>query len=103
MGVQPDHPQPLHHVDRARDVVDREAELGIDLPGLDEGMRGRLDPGRHTQHHLLALGRDALQPLDLVERVDDDRAHPAVHGVTELGLGLVVAVQVDAFGRETAL
>ena len=60
-------------------------------------------PGRDAHEHLLAAaarrGR-RLQPLDLLERVDDEVADADVEAELDLGHRLVVAVEVDALGRE---
>ena len=58
-------------------------------------MGRRLDPGGHPDQHPLGAVEQPIGQLDLVERVEDQVADPGVEGVAELGLGLVVAVQVD--------
>jgi hypothetical protein len=78
--------------DRARHVVEAEPELRVLLAGLDVGVRGRLDAGRHAHHHPCA---PTAQPLDLVEGVDHDVPHSRLERVVELGGRLVVPVEVD--------
>ena len=60
-----------------------------------------LDPRRHADQDALAGARgDSLEPVDLVERVDDHVTDPGGERRLEVGLGLVVAVHVDPLGRE---
>src|SRR5919201_62507 len=54
--------------------------------------------GARTLHRAL---RQSVRQLDLVERVEDQMADARLEGVPELGLGLVIAMQVDA-GRVEA-
>ena len=62
------------------------------------------DPrGDAQQDALRAPGGDSLEPLDLVERVDDDVADAGVDGLLELGVALVVAVHVDPLGVEAGV
>ena len=56
--------------------------------------------GDAQQHLLGPAGGDPLEPVDLVERVDDDVADAAGQRVLQLGRGLVVAVHVDPLGIE---
>ncbi len=50
-----------------RATLDRKAELGIELPGGDEGMGGRLHTRGHPDEHRLA---DAPARADAVEQSD---------------------------------
>ena len=102
MGVEAGQLERADSLDRARHVVDGETELRVLLAGRDEGVRVRPDARRDAQHDLLT-GRDSLEPLDLVERVEHDMADALGARVLELLLRLVVAVQVDPLGREPAL
>ena len=64
------------------------------------GPHTRCDP----QHHLgreAVLGMQADQAVQLVERVDDDPADPISTRHTQLGLGLVVAVENQPISRDT--
>jgi fermentation-respiration switch protein FrsA (DUF1100 family) len=53
------------------------------------------DARRHAEEHALPRG-EALQALQLVEGVGDHVPHACLHGLADLLLGLVVAVEVDA-------
>ena len=98
--VQPDQLERLalpQAGDRGRRLGDREAELRVGLPGRDLVMGVAGDAGGDPDQHLLAsvkLGRDLLEPLELVERVDHDVADACVERRAQLGDGLGVAVQV---------
>ena len=63
-------------------------------------MGGGLDPGRDPDQHLLGAVEQPLGQLDLVEGVEDQVADAGLERVAELGLGLVVAVHVDALRVE---
>ena len=85
----------------------REAELLVLVGGGDELVGVRLDAdGRADEHrHRRAAGRhpgrgERHQPVDLVERVDDDVPDAGVDGQLQLDDRLVVAVQRDPLGRE---
>ena len=85
----------------------REAELLVLVGGGDELVGVRLDPdGRTDEHrHRGAAGRhpglrQRHQPVDLVERVDDDVPDPGVDRQLQFHDRLVVAVQGDPLGRE---
>src|SRR5699024_4114094 len=80
-----------------------EAELLVLVRGGDELVRVRLDARGHPQHDPGAQaqpGGDLVDLVDLVERVDDDAAHPRLEGAADLRGGLVVPVQGDAGGGE---
>ena len=85
---------------------DREAELGVLLPGADEFVGMGLDPGRHPDEHLRAFRRgrtrleEAAEAGDLVERVHDDAADAHLERRGELVGRLVVAVQDEPIGRD---
>ena len=90
-------------LDRLLDLAERDAELAVDLAGLDVGVCRRLDSGRDAHQRARAVGRhDPVEAVDLVERVDDDVADASGDRLLELGVGLVVAVHQDALGRESA-
>ena len=61
---------------------DREAELLVLVRGGDVLVGVRLDAGGHPDHHPRrcspARAVTVLEPLDLVEGVDDDPAHPGL-------------------------
>ena len=79
-----------------------ETEFRIVLAGLDELVGVDLDPGGDPGQHLgtaRGRGHQALEPVDLVERVDDDAAHAHLEGGGELGIGLVAPVQDQPIGR----
>ena len=84
---------------RARHVVEAETELRVLLAGLDVRVRRGLDPGSDPQQHASAA---PAQPLDLVERVHHYVSHTDLERVVELGLALVVAVEVDPPRLEAA-
>ena len=80
-----------------------EAELLVLVTGGDELVGVRLDADGHPHHdrgHDAELGRDGGDPVDLVERVDDDPPHPVGQRLADLGGGLVVAVEADPLRRE---
>ena len=60
--------------------------------------------GDPDQHLLAApaLAGDPLEPVELVERVEHDVADAGVERLAQLGVGLGVAVQVDARRVEAA-
>ena len=99
--MEPHELQVADPVDGARYVVHAEAELRVDLAGGDVVVRGGRDAGSDPQEHALPR-RHPLEPLELVERVDDDVADAGVERLAQLVLALVVAVQVDALGRASA-
>ena len=105
VGVEADQlevvrgPHPLHRP-LGEPVGEAEAELGVELPGLDVVVGGGLDPRGHPDQHPLGAVEQPVGQLDLVERVEDQVADAGVERVAELALGLVVAVQVDALGIE---
>ena len=80
-------------------VLDREAELRVELPGRDVVVGVRLDAGRDAQLGLDAapFRHHAAQQLELVGPVDDDRA-ARFRREGELFGGLVVAEEVDPVG-----
>ena len=69
-------------------------------------MRVHLDAGRHPYQDLgprptgCGLFAQASETDDLVEGVDDDPTHAQLEGPGQFGLGLVVAVQHQAFRRD---
>ena len=78
-----------------------EAELGVVLTGADELVGVGLDPGGDAQEdlrHRQALGHQGLEPVQLVEGVDDDPADALGQGSTQLVGALVVAVQHQTVG-----
>ena len=100
VGVQPDELQVgglAYPLDRllGEPVGQPEAELGVELPGLDVVVGGGLDPRRDPDQHALRPLEQPLGALDLVERVEDQMPDARLEGVAEFRLGLVVAVQVD--------
>ena len=63
------------------------------------------DAGRHPEQDLLGRaerGDDPLEPRHLVERIEHDVPHPGVERLSQLGLGLRVAVKVDPGRIEAA-
>ena len=98
MGVEPADLEPgrLAALHRRRQGRERDPELRVLLAGGDLLVGVRTDPGGDPQQNPLAApGCEPFEPLDLVERVDDDVADPGLERGEELGLGLVVAVHVD--------
>jgi hypothetical protein len=57
------------------------------------------DPHEHRLHDPVVAG-DAVEPGDLVERVEHHRADPGGHRLVQLGGRFVVAVQGDSLRRE---
>jgi hypothetical protein len=85
--------------DRLRRGGEVHAELRVGPAGGDARVRVRRDAGGDAQEDPLGpAGRahERLEPLDLVEVVDDDVADPRLDGLAQLAVGLRVAVQVDA-------
>ncbi len=104
-------PRQLHGVglgDPQRGLAGRavrhgEPELRIVGAGGDVLVGVRLDAGRDPHQHARggeAVGHEALDPVELVEGIDDDAADALLEPGPQLGLGLVVAVVDDAGGRE---
>jgi hypothetical protein len=60
----------------------------------------RPDPGRDADEHVLRAVEEAVEALDLGERVADHVPDSGRDRAAKLGLGLVVAVQVDAVRLE---
>ena len=82
-------------------LVQRDAELGVLLAGDDVVVGVGPDAGGDPVEdlHLLSVpGADGLQQGQLLEAVDDDAAHAALHRQLQLGGQLVVAVELDALG-----
>ena len=64
------------------------------------------DAGSHPDQHPLpraALGREPLEPLEVVERVEHDVPDARLERLAQLLLGLGVAVQVDPGRVESRL
>ena len=81
---------------------DGETELGVVLAGGDELVGVGLDAGRDAhecRRHLARGCVDGLDPVDLVEAVDDDAGHPGIERSLQLGTRLVVAVQHQVRAR----
>src|SRR5665647_2479842 len=80
-----------------------EAELAVLLTGLHRIVRRGAHAGSDADKDLLApaAGRGGgFEPFDLREGVDDELPDPGVEPGLDLGHRLVVAVEVDALGRE---
>ncbi len=61
-------------------VAEVEAELGVVLTGGDELVGVRVHPGGDASEHRWrrqAFGVQCVEPIELVEAVDDDVAHTA--------------------------
>ncbi len=63
----------------------------------------RGDADQHLLAPVAGFGRDALQDVELVQRVDNDVADARGERFAELGRGLRVPVEVDPRGVEAAL
>ena len=89
----------------ASPVGDREAELLVLVRGGDVLVRVRLDAGGDPHHHAArpspASSAISRQPLDLLERVDDDPPDAGLDRAPQLGDRLVVAVEADPGRVET--
>ena len=85
---------------RRQPVLEPEAELRVELAGLDVVVGRGLDPGRDPDQHPLRFVEQALAALDLVEGVEDQVADAGPGREEDLLVGLVVAVHVDAGGVE---
>ena len=83
-------------------VLQAEPELRVVGAGLDVLVRVRFDAGRHAHEHgrRRAVVGEQLEPVELVERVDDDPADTGLERGAQLVGRLVVAVEHDALGRE---
>lgn len=71
------------------------------MRGGDELVGVRLDADGHPDLYALPLAeplRDVRDPDDLLERVEHDPPDSGLDGALDLGDGLVVAVEGDAFG-----
>ena len=83
-------------------VAEVEAELRVVLAGGDElvgvGVHAGRDPQQHVGHRTDAFGAQRVEPIELVERVDDDVAHPPRDRLPQLGDALVVAVHHTGAG-----
>ena len=81
-----------------------EPELRVLLAGAHELVGVRLDARRHAHEDRdgaagTAVPRHGAEPVQLVERVDDDPADARLHGAAQLRGVLVVAVQHQPVGR----
>ena len=87
---------------------DREAELGVVMAGGHVLMGLGLDPGGDPEQHLgggaaggaQAGGGQGVEPVELVETVDHDAAHPGLDGLAQLIDRLVVAVEHQPVGGD---
>ena len=86
--------------DRVAGVVGHQPELGAGVPRRLRRVGGGLDTGDDTDKAWLLTARrhDALQPVDVVEVVDDHEPDAALDRKFEFLVGLGVAVQ-DQVGR----
>src|SRR5690606_27790200 len=69
--------------------------------GRDEHEGAGLDPDRHADHHRrddAEPGSGGLDPLDLIETVDDDLAHTVGECLLDLRATLVVAAHPNSLG-----
>ena len=87
-------------LDRAgREAVgESEAELRVELTGLDVVMGPCLDPRRHPDQDLLLPpggGTEPVEALDLGDRIADHMADAVLDHLAQFGRRLVVAVHVD--------
>lgn len=91
-------PQGRRHEPGGLAGLNGHAELAVDPPGVD-GLEGvGVNPRGHPEEDPLpdAPGPGGLvQPVQLLEVVHDEAAHPAVQGVGDVLVGLVVAVEVE--------
>ena len=99
--VDPGMSERLLHGRPGLAVLDREAELGIELAGRDEVVSIRLDAGRDAQLglDLAALRHRSQEELEFIGAVDHDRA-ARPHRQCQLLGGFVVAEEVNSVGRE---
>src|SRR5207245_5900088 len=82
---------------------DGRPELAVERPGDEVGMRFYSDSRRDAQPDRLrppAAANERAEALDLVRAVDDDAADAGAERAAQLVVGLRVAVQLDARGRE---
>ena len=87
-------------------VGDAVAELAVVLAGHDELVRVRGDARLDAEQHALVpavRGADALEAGDLLVVVDDDAADAGGDGHLQLGVGLVVAVEMEVLRIKTGL
>ena len=108
VGVEPDEAQvrggeQAAHRLGSRPVAEGQPELLVVVGGGDELVGVCLHAGGDTDQHFgdtASLRGDPLQPVDLVEGVDDDPSDADFDGPGQFGRGLVVAVHADPLGRE---
>ena len=80
---------------------EREAKLLVLVARGDVLVAASVHARGHAHHDgrdRAELARDRVEHLDLGERIDDDAPNPNLERATQLGVGLVVAVQADARG-----
>ena len=65
------------------------------MPGRDGGVRLGPDAGDQPDQDGLLAGDQPLEPVDVVEVVDDDGADPGAHGHLEVRVGLGIPVHDD--------
>ena len=99
MGLTQRQLDDLHGLTR----LNGRAELGVHRAGHDGLMGMGIDTGGDAEQDALGdapCGGVSLQRQKLVHVVHHEGAHTHVHGIVHIPLGLVVAVEVDALGRE---
>ena len=103
LHVQVGLPQGRRHEAGGLAGLDGHAELAVDPPGVD-GLEGvGVDPRGHPEEDPLAdapLPGGRVQPLQLPGVVHDEAPHPAVQGIGDVLIGLVVAVKVEPLRGE---
>jgi len=84
--------------------LDRETELGVELPGRDVIVRVRLDARRQPQHDRRprSVGNHLAKQVELLVAVDDDRRARTVRSLEVLD-ALVVAEEMDAVAGKAGL
>ncbi len=84
-----------HPVDGLRDLLDRNAELRLLAAGCQRRMGGRIDPGADAQEHGRPALREPLDPVNVVEAVNDDVGDPGIECRLDVVVRLRVAVHDD--------
>ena len=84
--------------------LDCRAEFGVDLSRVDRRIGVRINTGSQAQENLLrdaTLACEILDGIQLLAVVHYKVANAIRHGVVDVGIGLVVAMEISALHRKT--
>ena len=97
MAVQSDQiePRAAQTGDGLQRLIVGQTKPRLLLAGHHRAVGVDSDIGDDSQEDLLSFGSQPLKAVDVVEVVDDHRAHSALGGPVDLGIRLRVAMQVD--------